>query len=96
MGSTGFTKAEIAQLKLAIKDAVEPIASKIQEHDQTLYGEDHQNGLRGDMKDSKAWRDRWDRRWAKAVGVIVAAQILIGVLSYLADKWVNHLHAMTP
>ena len=48
-----MTKNELRLLELALDRKLQPIHSLLQKHDQTLYGETGENGVKGDMKQAR-------------------------------------------
>jgi hypothetical protein len=64
-----------------IKEMLQPMVLQIQENTIALYGigPDKSNGLRGDMKGMRAWKDVVDARWWKLVAIAFALQVVLNV-----------------
>lgn len=57
-------------VKQAISEAIQPLATQVNEHEQTLYGVNRDNGLRSQVK----WLNRF--AWLLTGGLILAGSIL--------------------
>ena len=86
------------EMKLAIKEAVEPLVQQLNRHEQTLYGETGNNGLRGrvegNSKEFDQLRAEFQQEKAKiktAVAIVSAIGASVGAaLSIIAKALFIH------
>ena len=67
-----MTKNQLKLLEAALDRKLQPIHSLLQKHDQTLYGESGENGLKGEMKQTRK-EVKWVQRlsWMVSGGLVV-------------------------
>jgi len=89
---------DLNEMKLAIKEAVEPLVQQLNRHEQTLYGETGNNGLRGKVeinaKEFEQLRGEFQEEKAKiktAVAIVSAVGASVGAaLSIIAKALFIH------
>lgn len=87
------TSIDLSEMKLAIRDAVEPLVAKLNKHEQTLYGESGANGLNGTVKrvvaDQEALYKEFNAEKNKLKGVAAVLSAIgagVGVAASFAAK----------
>ncbi|HEY4611506.1 MAG TPA: hypothetical protein VII11_00815 [Bacteroidota bacterium] len=67
-----MTKNEISLLEALLDKKLQPVKSLLQKHEQTLYGEEGENGLKGEIRQTKV-----DIKWLQRLSWMISGGLFV-------------------
>ena len=67
-----MTKNDIRLIEGVLDRKLEPIKSLLQKHDQTLYGETGENGLKGEVRQTRV-----DIKWLQRLSWMISGGLVV-------------------